>query len=729
MFSVHSIFLERVADHISELMLILDRDWPAFRDRLLAIASDQSSASEIADAIVKAALPGRAEALIRQLMRESSATAGAGKTLRRTRGGKSGAGTSKAALEADGTDVVAVLIEKLQSTADQGTVCYDMDDPDVPPELSRHREITVTGHAIDGSPVSQFNEGETYRLLFRVGGPIAENLASGNIQVGDVPSGGLETHWVVTSRDVEFVPALSTGKVEKIGSTWLAEFDLLIPETGNSKTEEIAVLAGSKPGNLLITIYSVSSSGVREVYREASISLADRPAVKADETFKAPMHTHLRTTHEWTTPPEHVQVSIRDGVAEISTIRVRLNQYQFIEPFTATDNFIFGAIDNVRKALEEFREAHGTYLDDLDAADIDAHLKAPGNWHPNNFNPNGWQQLPDGSDAGHKAAFDQVQQSDEWRSLARAGYALFNRCFKQGTQLRALLNNLLPGSRIDFHWSEQSGAGWVSHVPWALMYTDPMGISGQALADPEKFLGLRFRIGTRSWSVNNGSVALGDLGTTNSMHLLYWGNKAGDNVAAEALWQAGEYKKRPQSRLVPDMMLPDLKQQILVALDAPEPSPVCLLYFYCHCSVGNGSQTVLRFGNTSKPEDIVEESDLPQSGIPSGPIIFANACTTAQADANRTSELEQSFFERGARAFIGTETKVPIKLASKFGWLYFQFFYRIVDPDPMAAGEALTQARMFLWTQYKNVGGLFYSMTNQYDLYLASDQEVLALRR
>jgi hypothetical protein len=93
-----------------------------------------------------------------------------------------------------------------------------------------------------------------------------------------------------------------------------------------------------------------------------------------------------------------------------------------------------------------------------------------------------------------------------------------------------------------------------------------------------------------------------------------------------------------------------------------------------------------------------------------------------------TSELEQAFFQRGARAFIGTESKVPIKLASKFAWLYFQFFYRRVDSDPMPAGEALTQARMFLWTQYKNIGGLFYCMSNQYDLYLASQDEVLALR-
>jgi hypothetical protein len=46
----------------------------------------------------------------------------------------------------------------------------------------------------------------------------------------------------------------------------------------------------------------------------------------------------------------------------------------------------------------------------------------------------------------------------------------------------------------------------------------------------------------------------------------------------------------------------------------------------------------------------------------------------------------------------------------------------------MAAGEAVTQARLFLWTHYRNIGGLFYSHVNQYDLFLAREDEVRALR-
>jgi hypothetical protein len=63
--------------------------------------------------------------------------------------------------------------------------------------------------------------------------------------------------------------------------------------------------------------------------------------------------------------------------------------------------------------------------------------------------------------------------------------------------------------------------------------------------------------------------------------------------------------------------------------------------------------------------------------------------------------------------------------------LFFQFFLRQADPDgkPMAAGEALAQARLFLWTQYQNLGGLFYCLVNKYDLYLASDTELRQMSR
>ena len=595
-----------------------------------------------------------------------------------------------------------------------------------PPE-EPSREITVTGHKLDGSQVSKFTSGQEYRLRFRVGFPVTQNLADGDTAVQDIPQGGLSTHWVVTSTDVEFVNAPSAAKIQKTGDTWLAEFDLLVPEEGESETQTLGIKASAGAGKLLVTIYAVAGT-TREAYREVSVELGGAPVLSKDETFKAPLHVHLRTSHEWTTPAEHIQVAIVNGLAIVSTQKLGPVIHNFYEPFSATDNLIGTAIQNVRDSLEQLREAHSDYLDDIDAVDVSKRL-ATGNWRPDSgYQGNSWSPLPDAADPARKTAFQQVQASDEWRTLASDGYALYNRCFPKGKKLRTLLDQMVPGSRVDFHWTDQSGPGFVSHVPWALMYMEEVGVSGPS-PDPEKFLGLRFRIGTRSWDVNNGSVAVGGLDTTSAMDLLYWGNQAGDDVAAEALWQANEYKMWKWSNLLPDPALPDPKGQLKRALDQPAPAPVGVLYFYCHCSVGNGAQPVLRFGNTSKPADTLSRADISERSLPDGPLVFANACTTSQSDPHMTSELEQRFFERGVRAFLGTETKVPTRLASKFAWLYFKFLYRQADPDfkPMAAGEALTQARIFLWTQYKNVGGLFYSLTNQYDLYLASNEEVLAL--
>ena len=106
-----------------------------------------------------------------------------------------------------------------------------------------------------------------------------------------------------------------------------------------------------------------------------------------------------------------------------------------------------------------------------------------------------------------------------------------------------------------------------------------------------------------------------------------------------------------------------------------------------------------------------------------------SACNTMSSDPQGASELESRFFARDIRAFLGTETKVPVVLASHFAWLFFQFFLRKVDSSPMAVGEAVAQARLFLWTQYRNPGGLFYCLVNHYDLYFASSAEVEKLQR
>jgi hypothetical protein len=287
----------------------------------------------------------------------------------------------------------------------------------------------------------------------------------------------------------------------------------------------------------------------------------------------------------------------------------------------------------------------------------------------------------------------------------------------------------MPGSRIDFVWLARGAVGWVSHVPWALMYMDPPTIA--APIDCQRFLGLRFRVGNSSWEPKAPSRALGDPAAVHALHFLYWGRAPQDAVAVEAEWQKRVFAQWQRQHFLPNPASADPKLEVQMALEKPTPDPAAILYFYCHCAVKDGSDPVLQFDGDGTLANTLNASEISQLQLPSGPLVFANACTTAASDPQGTSELESTFFRRHVRAFVGTETKVPVTLASRFAWLFFQFFLRQADPDgkPMAAGEALAQARLFLWTQYQNLGGLFYCLVNKYDLYLASDTELRQMSR
>jgi hypothetical protein len=254
------------------------------------------------------------------------------------------------------------------------------------------------------------------------------------------------------------------------------------------------------------------------------------------------------------------------------------------------------------------------------------------------------------------------------------------------------------------------------------MYQQSLPEEGAPL-DPLGFWGLRYRISYSAHAVE-GSKALGRMEDAYGMHFLYWGDQPQDVTGMEARWQRQQWSGWKNQNFVPA----NAKAILVQRLNAPIPIPTTVLYLFCQCSVGDGNATVLRFGNTIQPADVIKQIELGSKRLVNQPLVFANACTTAAADPYMANALETHFFQRGCRAYIGTESKVPIQLASRFASIFFHFFYRKVDAEPMAAGEAIAQARLFLWTEYKNIGGLYYTYINQYELFMAQDAEVLALR-
>jgi hypothetical protein len=376
------------------------------------------------------------------------------------------------------------------------------------------------------------------------------------------------------------------------------------------------------------------------------------------------------------------------------------------------------AILQVRAAAERFRAAEEHYLDAIDPADLKQRLLQ---YRP----PEAWHSLKTNADAQHQEVWRQVALKDTSFSLANWGYTLYQRFFPVDTMLRQLLDQLTPGARLMISWQKTAGGSWIPHVPWGMMYRTPPR-RGEPI-DALQFLGLRFRIDYRAHDPKRASPALGDPKSAYRGHGLYWGGQANDPVFGEARWQHDLWANADGRHVfVPTDLDPTTARGELVKLiEQPSPEPMPVLYFYCECDMKAGGKPILRFGSTNAPANVIEPDDLSHEQFRHRPLVFVNACGTAVSpDPFVANELETQFFERGCRAYLGTVAKVPIHLASRFAAIFFHFFGRQVDGAPVAAGEAAAHTRMFLWTQYCNLGGLYYAQINQYDLYLAHDEEL-----
>jgi hypothetical protein len=313
-----------------------------------------------------------------------------------------------------------------------------------------------------------------------------------------------------------------------------------------------------------------------------------------------------------------------------------------------------------------------------------------------------------------------VAGSQELYDLAFFGHELFTALFAD-QDLRRYLAELEPGDRVELTWLEET-ADRVPHLPWPLLYLDEVN-PGQPV-DPMRFLGLRHRLGYNRRQ-STGSRALGAWPHTTRAHLLYWGTDPDDDVAVEAVRHTAELKQWEPLRLLPDGE-PRIAS-VSAFLAAPSPSPVALIYFYCHCVAGSGEDPYLRFGPTNGPGDVLRRPRMGSAPIGDKPIVFVNACGSSESDPLLVNQLMDGFLDRGCRAYIGTEGRVPPGLAARYATTFFSFLYRTPNRARAPVGEAVAQARRFLWLRYRNLGGLFYNFVNDYLIYAADDHDVTEL--
>ncbi|MEU6070646.1 NB-ARC domain-containing protein [Streptomyces sp. NPDC047082] len=619
---------------------------------------------------------------------------------------------------------------------------------------------------------------------FQVGPDHPQNLAAGEraIPPEEIPAAGLDTRWIVSSSTCELTlpenadpQARATIAVGGDGPQWNIEFALLIPPRGESEERFVVVTPQQAGTGRIDAVVMVDGDPYRELTIEfpvddscvepdnrpdtdasggtvssptpgaqaTDLPSQRPPTIEASADDTRPLATHgsrslcnprpqqhrrgsvqmrarqrvparetaLHVPQEWQRPTRELSLWVNPPSAWWSkTVRGTPGEQKDFVSWTPAAT----ASQRVREAqvaLDAYWQGRAQRYNLISAPDIAERLRR---FHPRAD----WAAPTRQALLKHERDWDADARSEEMRALARAGRQLFHAMFPEDSELHSLVKELAPGDRLRIHWKDCTP----QHVPWPLLFRGSLPRPGQPV-QAHDFLGLRLRI----------SHLMHPRPTTRSLdddavraHLMYWGGLPDDHTLRTAQEHALELAGWQPT------VLPTTDEGRKEELSAFlwDPDPVSLIYVFCQAATGAGNRPSLRFGSTNDPCDVLQLTDMGDDALTDQPLVFINACDTSAAEHTYSNELQNLFLERGSRAYIGSECKVPTSFAARFASVFFHFLYtRSHSGAPTAAGEALAQARKFFWDEYRSIGGLFYSYVNDDQIFFAKPHEVAAMHR
>ena len=312
-------------------------------------------------------------------------------------------------------------------------------------------------------------------------------------------------------------------------------------------------------------------------------------------------------------------------------------------------------------------------------------------------------------------AVDDASRDRALRTLAVAGAELYQRIFfgpaaaADVQQVGELLKRQAtkPGSSLNFQVVATRFP-----VPWGLLYFGDT--ADGATIDPELFLGMRHVVeqiplqtgmlvddtvidsGNPSLAVSvnvNTDIDGGRLNLTGvAQQLAFW-----EKVAASAGAKVTVAPRRT-------------KAELLGALR--EGARDQLLYLYCHALTNApgdpGGIRNAAFELTGKERltlgDLYRESPTAKA-LPGNPLVFINACESAELRPEFYDGFIPYFMAKGARGVVGTECKTPAIFASEWA---LRFFPRFLDGEPL--GDLFLELRREFHTKHGNPLGLLYNV-------------------
>lgn len=299
--------------------------------------------------------------------------------------------------------------------------------------------------------------------------------------------------------------------------------------------------------------------------------------------------------------------------------------------------------------------------------------------------------------------------------LARAGYRLYQQLFygdDAGPAVNALgdyLRELADQEKLKLQISSKHFL-----MPWGMLYL--AADFDAAHIDVNRFLGFKHVI--EHIPLQEGLVSSfgchidAEQGLNVGLYLNADIDLEGYTVVREQMRYWQEWQRQGKAKVVVRRHAPEVKTAL-----QDTATPYQLHYFYAH-GVTRGLQEVAA-GNVFNPDDSallfsgaqpLRLGDLrieasPAKHFAGAPLVFLNACESAELSPLFYDGFVTYFVAKGARGVIGTECPTPIVFAAEFAK---RFFARFLNGETL--GETLLALRREFLEQHNNVLGLLYAL-------------------
>lgn len=303
--------------------------------------------------------------------------------------------------------------------------------------------------------------------------------------------------------------------------------------------------------------------------------------------------------------------------------------------------------------------------------------------------------------------------------LARRGTLLFKRLFggtQGGPEMAELLSQISRAKRLHIEVIAEEFI-----FPWAMLYDgalDPV--------DPQGFWGFKhvieyipeFTLRTpRSFDLD-----LVTLKATEPVAMAFVANTKIDDELQAAM---PPYPKviEPQTTFFSGLKTVAMQRhtttkEFIDLLNNPQAPP--LIYINCHASTNAPAEAggtyksflVLSDGKINIDDLDLDAPPIANGGLLNGPLVFLNACQSAELTPYLYAGLVPAMLARGARGVIGTEVNTPTLFAAEFAQKLIERF----AAGNAAVGDLLLDLRREYLTDKNNVMGLVYALYSNGDL-------------